>query len=621
MWGFKSKISLFKTLFWLIALLGLVFRVLLLPSYQFSYDELSALERATCMGWNDFWNRCVIPDAHPFLMQAYTVLWVKLWGFSNIALKAPLVILSLLNVYLAFKLGERLQKGGGYLMAAFFSASFIIVFHAPLARMYTPGLTFTLLLLGLLVSCWQAKTITKKAAFTASVIAWLLSVTHHMGALLVITLLPLVVFAFRYVSLKPIFWIITFFCLMYLPLLPVTWMQFQHSGIGPKQGGWLDAPHWSQLYKWIQVWLGTGFCTGVFVMVIVWILWKHPKILISKMALFGLYVFFINLFIIYFYSVYRAPVFQYSVLMFSGIGLLVFWIGIMRVFSQNVLLVISFIILCVFSIQTYGVKSYYPQHVESAYEHSYTTLAGFNKADSTSALVCNTEPFIHKLMSKKYSVQHLSLASYEVVKSVVKTEQWLSEQNSKQLFLASPFPDQLIRALTHYPHVLYHHETATVNEYLLTKSPVTTQQTPYCTILKDQWPHSKYFIYKSVDTMLSGETEFPFTIYNRSLVSNFKEGDVLVVKATSSATVSNDMELCLVIQSDSSKNTWAYNARPFIGNTSVTGLYFGSWIHRMNKKPAVVSAYIWNRKRKKIKTVRCSVEWIRYWPEHWKIWH
>ena len=120
MWGFKSKISLFKTLFWLIALLGLVFRVLLLPSYQFSYDELSALERATCMGWNDFWNRCVIPDAHPFLMQAYTVLWVKLWGFSSIALKAPLVILSLLNVYLAFKLGERLQKGGGYLMAAFF---------------------------------------------------------------------------------------------------------------------------------------------------------------------------------------------------------------------------------------------------------------------------------------------------------------------------------------------------------------------------------------------------------------------------------------------------------------------------------------------------------------------
>lgn len=619
MWGNRHHIVYVKILFWVITCSLLALRVWFLNAYQFTYDECSALERSIHSSWTSFWNFAVKPDAHPFLLQAYTVVMVKVFGYSAMALKLPMVLISILNVFLAFKIGERISHGSGYLLSAFFTASFIIVYYASIARMYTPGLCFTLVLIVTSIDCLQKQNIRWHTYGLWIISAWALASIHHMGALLVLTLIPILLFKVPQVHKKT--WGITLVItlLLYMPQLPITWHQFHHNGIGPKQGGWLDPPHWSMMLKWVKVVLGTGYTAWGIGAIALWMFWKSRKRISVFGFMFGLVLALLNMLIIYGYSVWRAPIMQYSVLLFSGVGFLLVLAECTKGLHYNSRVVIGLAVLIMLGIQTFYVKAMYPQHLKSAYEEPYTILKQY-QTNHISALFCNSEPFINSLFTSKYKLntQHVFPVALNADTKAKST--WLSQQKTPFILLASPLPADLERVKMYYPYIKTHVESASVNWYVLSRKPQHTSTDGNNTISAENWPQltNSTITAQHLLAQNSFTAEFPLTLQKTFASNTINEGDVLFAQAHTDTVNNALLELCIVLKCDT--QTIAYASANSYNGKIFTQLYIGSWIKAFEGKSLTRAVYLWNRNFKTHQLNYLRTAQLRYWPQHWTIW-
>lgn len=618
MWE-SHRIVYFKYLFWIITIGILGLRLGLLNAYQLTYDECSALERSVFNTWHSFWNNAVKPDAHPFLLQAYTVFIVNLFGYSAAALKLPILLLSILNVFLAFKLGERIYTGSGYILSAFFTASFIIVYYAPIARMYTPGLSFTLILILTSLNCIKQEPIHWKTGLLWIFSAWALVSTHHMGILLLITLIPMLAFKISKSNRKPFGLMLAITLLLYAPQLPVTWVQLHHAGIGPAQGGWLDPPHWSMIIKWIQVFLGTGYAAWFLGALALWMFWKSRHHISMFIVLLGFVLAVINVLVIYLYSIWLAPIMQFSVLVFSGIGFLMIWAACTKGFSENSLVIMGLLVLGILAIQTFYVKAIYPQHLKSAYEEPYSILKQ-NHTKGVSALFCNSEPFIHTLFISKYNLKNQHFFPVAQNADMRAKEIWLAQQKTRYIIVASPFPVELERIKQYYPYVVTHHETAAVNWYLMSRQAQHSKHNIYNTVFTENWPQftSGTITSNQMQQQNTFNAEFPLAIQYNYNTRSLKEGDVLFAKAITDTTSDTFLELCIAVKAKS--NTIAYASANGINGKILTQLYIGPWIQTYKGDTLTASVYFWNKNFKTHALKQLRISQIQYWPQHWTMW-
>jgi hypothetical protein len=292
-------------------LMGLALRIYVPGGMVLVGDDLSALLRTHYASWQEFVEGGIKTDVHPPGIQVFLFFWNRIFIDQAWWIKLPFIALSVLNVYLTWLLGRRLNlKKSAYLAALCMSALQFPVFYGQLARMYAPGTTVILGLSLIYVTSQNAIKISKKRFLLHGILLALAVYIHHLAALS-----AGIIWLTGILKLRPSLrreWagaaLLGF--LLFLPALPLWINQFKLGGVGGEQG-WLGAPKpdffidfFAYLFHYfIPLYLLAGL---LFILAL------------RRNAWFiGLLWFILPAATAFLYSVFRNPVLQFSSMHFS----------------------------------------------------------------------------------------------------------------------------------------------------------------------------------------------------------------------------------------------------------------------------------------------------------------
>lgn len=620
-----------------IFLVAMILRFLPVFRYQYSYDELCGLRNSIYANWHDLIEYGVKLDTHPILVQLIINATVSVFGYDEIWVKLPFLLFSLGGIIYAYLFSLKWYgKTPALITASIFSFSYIFLFYAPLARMYSGGVFFCTALTYYLFELSFSETKKAKHYVLFVVFILLAALNNHLSCLYAFTCGAAgLVFQNKKTIVK-----YSVACLaaviLYLPHWSITMAQFAQGGIGHSQDGWLAAPDKWALFGFLKTLFGTGY-VWILILVLVGIGFALAKDLsINKKTILLLVLFFVNYALIHFYSVTKAPIFQYSVMLFSAPCFIWAITGIIKFKPKWG--VISVVVLSLVLIY------------QSVVKKRFFTNAVLNQNALQSKRYCKLEDKYGKgkveayyMASQKYFVINYELKykrkfNYHIGEEFGSISQFKDQvRNSKAeyVLLGEPTQVQLEIVKEYFPKLLEHWQPLNVSYYLLAKSGSST------------W--AKYDDVKDSSTYFSqGKFEFNLNkekldgeVYNVDSLNEFcysakaelknlglKEGNVILAKVKlKSAEQLNDVGFNFSI-SDAKDSTLFFGG-PDIGQfytTDPTGywayseIFVGSDLKHWLARGGKVTFFIWNRSKKKFSLSDFEVKTIDYWPARWSWW-
>jgi len=282
--------------FCFIFLVAAIIRFIPAFDYQYSYDELCGLRNSIYTNWHDLIEYGVKLDTHPVLVQFIINAIVVAFGYDEFWVKLPFLLFSLGGIIYAYLFSLKWYgKTSALITASVFSFSYIFLFYAPLARMYSGGLFFcTALTYYLFELSFSEKQ--KRIHYVFFVIFILLaSFNNHLSCLYAFTCGVAGLF---FVNLKNYTrYISACICaiLFYLPHWEITMAQFAQGGIGHSQDGWLAAPDKWAILGFLKTLFGTGQIWMVFVLLLVIAFALTKEFVANKKSIVLLILFFCEL--------------------------------------------------------------------------------------------------------------------------------------------------------------------------------------------------------------------------------------------------------------------------------------------------------------------------------------
>ena len=302
----------------IIMLVAAVLRLWKLDQVPFMHDEFSALLRTRFDNFNDFIQQGIMPDSHPIGVEAFLWLWVRIFGWSEFWIKLPFVLMGIGSIYLIYIIGRQwFNRKVGLFSVAFFAVSQFTIFYSQLARPYSAGLFFVLLM----AYFWYKVVFgTKKPSLGIyigfALSAWACSLIQYFS-IAQAGMIFLTGLFFLPKERRKAYWLSGIGAvLLFAPTLPIFWQQLFVSG---SIGGWLAAPKATFLTDFLQYTMNYSvlfmFAVGV-VILLPFILGKRSKQR-QPLRWAGLAWFVIIFAIAFIYSLKREPIIQHSTLIFS----------------------------------------------------------------------------------------------------------------------------------------------------------------------------------------------------------------------------------------------------------------------------------------------------------------
>ena len=285
-----------------IVFVAAVLRLWKLGQVPFMHDEFSALLRTRFDNFHDFIQQGIMPDSHPIGVELFLWLWVRIFGWSEFWVKLPFALMGIGSIYLIYLIGRQwFNRTVGLFSAAFFAVSQFTVFYSQLARPYSAGLFFVLLMAWF----WHkvvfgTKTTTKDyVGFALS--AWACSLIQY--------------FSIAQAGL------IFLTGLFFLPKerRKAYWLFWQQLFVSGSIGGWLSAPKATFLTDFIQYTMNYSslFMFAVGIIILLPLLLGRRSKRRTPLRWAGIAWFAIIFGIAFAYSLLREPIIQHSTLIFS----------------------------------------------------------------------------------------------------------------------------------------------------------------------------------------------------------------------------------------------------------------------------------------------------------------
>lgn len=314
-----------------ILLLAAFTRMPYLFTGSYTHDELSALYRVQVPHFTDLFSHKGLTDAHPPLVQVFLYAYTSLFGSQEWVVRLPFVLMGLLSIYLVYRIGKKYySKEAGLFTAAIMAVSQLFIFHSLVARPYSPGLFFVLLFTEKWLQCFYDQATTRKNIALYILYGWLAFFTHHFCTLHIFLLVVLGVFAIQKKQWRAYIRVNILLLLVSLPVFYIIMFQLQFKGIG----SWLNSPEPDYLlkffrylfhYNFFYLWTVVGFT------LIAGFFYFRQQPNKTRLYIPVLVAVFLMVYLAaYCYSVYRAPLLQFSLLQFS---LPFFLLGVFQVFG------------------------------------------------------------------------------------------------------------------------------------------------------------------------------------------------------------------------------------------------------------------------------------------------
>jgi len=333
-----------------IILVATIMRFYGLADISLSNDELSAIARTHQPNLSAHIEYGVKKgDFHPAGVQTFIFFWKKSFGSDPFWLRFPFVICGILSVLLTFVVTRRWVGIYAALSAAALLATLEYpILYSRLARPYAPGLLFSLFTLYF----WSKIVIPKEGEHTSKrhYFGFMISMsasmyTHHYCALFVGLLGIGGLFFLNKTNWKEYILSGAASLLLYAPHIGITSYQMGIGGVGGAEG-WLPAPE----EGWLEEYLDYAFNGSLMIAALVGLLiltWANGRKFNGKVKLlvFGLILGSVMIFIAYWYSIYRNPIFQHSILIFSFPLLLIVISFLITPFKKDLALIATGVIL------------------------------------------------------------------------------------------------------------------------------------------------------------------------------------------------------------------------------------------------------------------------------------
>ena len=623
-------------------LIGAFIRFIPAFNYQYSFDELSALSRTTYANWHDLILYGARIDAHPILIQCFLYAIIQLVGYSEFWIKLPFIIFSLAAAVYAYKISIKwFGKLPALISAAIYLFSFIFLFYSPLARMYASGLFFSTALLYYWLKVLMDETVNKKDVALMALFFLLCALNAHLSALFALTLGAAGLLHLKKDRILLYLGACLGAVLLYLPHLPITFFQLEYGGIGSAQNGWLPAPGKWAFAEFIRTALGTGYVWVGFAVLLMGSVLFYQKQILNRKSLLLITIFFVNYFVIYFYSVLKAPIFQFSVMLFSSPALVIGFSGLIKVKEKLILPVVAGV--CVILLyQSLYVKDFFTSAVYNQNEFQYKVLkreAERNGANKVEAVFYDTEKYFlmhYELRDGKKQNYHMGYESEMIDIKLFRS--FLKTSTADKIVLGNPLPSQLEMVKEFFPFMEEYSESANVSCYVFSKTKGSkTAGNSFESLGSSSLPNPGSFTYKyNHEKAITSErfsyqvdslNEYPFAIEATLKEVAKRDGNILLARIEmESDSALKDASFNCVIKNE--KDSTLY-----FGGPEITGFYsekkvysaycelfvgaeFKNWVKQNSK----LTFFIWNRGKNKFKIKSASVETLDFRPKRWSLW-
>jgi hypothetical protein len=650
-------------LFFVILLVCAVLRFIPLFEYQFTLDELSGLCRTEFDSFGELMDKGVKIDAHPALIQVL-IYYLSAWfGYHNWIIKLPFLLMSLGTVVYAYRFSSHnFSKQAGIFSALVFSFSLVFVFYAPIARMYCSGVFFSTALLYYFFEILFLKQSKVSNYVFFGLFAVLSALNQHLNALFALTVCGSGLLFLNRANAKAYLLTCLAVVVLYLPHLPVTLYQLDIGGIDLEQNGWLPKPDLFTVFKFTKIVLGTGKSWYVFMLLImlVGILRKGPQIHRRQWLL--LVLFFLNYAIIYLYSVNRASVYQHSVMLFSGVALVLFITSFLDFRNRYVFGSLALLLASVLIYKTYFKKDYLHQAVKTVFEYQFERTAHYKKLYGDKAvypIFFDADSFMQKIYFAKYGHFEGKISSDSLVHSMTHFSRFVATLNCDYVVLTSATPAYQAVAKQYFPYLLENTQTQAINYKLYSKRVEDKNKVvPDDQLLKRSNPKDRgsFAFMKLKDTLKTSEfffqvdslNDYPFDAKARYSDFVQAEGQVLLVKARykisenpimgcgetterisyeSSTNIAGRITTCLSINDEESGEGYNYAEKrldEFVLEPDLTATVFVEngigTKHNKMKGRSWISAYVWNKGKNRFAITEFEIQLIDYWWWKWNFW-
>jgi hypothetical protein len=423
--------------------------------------------------------------------------------------------------------------------------------------------------------------------------------------------------------------------LFYLPHWSITMAQFSQGGIGHSQDGWLAAPDKWALFGFLKTLFGTGYVWLVFLVlgIVGFILNRELKV--NKKTIVLLILFFVNYFLIYFYSILKAPIFQYSVMLFSAPCFI--WAVTSSInFKPKWGIIASVIVSLILIWQSVIGKNFFSNAVlnqNGTQSEMYCEVADkYGKENVESYYMASQKFFVID-----YELKYKRKFNYFIGEDFVGIESFkdqIRKSKAKYILIGEPTRMQLEIAKEYFPAMLEHYQSLNVNVYLLFKgesvigsdncadddTEIAGQDKFEINFNKEKLIGNNYF----VDSL----NEFCYSAKGELTKLNLKEGNVILAKVkVQSKDQLNGVSFNYSISN--AKDSTLFFGGPDIGRfytSDSTGYYayseifIGSDLKYWLSQDAKLTFFIWNRSKKKFVLSDFEIQIIDYWSARWSWW-
>jgi hypothetical protein len=639
-------------------LVSAILRFIPLFDYQFTYDELSGMERTQFSSFSEVIEKGVKIDAHPALIQLLIFYLVKLVGYTTWIIKLPFLLFSLGAIIYAYVFGLRnFSKQAGLFSAILLSFSLIFVFYAPIARMYISGVFFSVALLFYFFEIIFLENTKTRNYVLLGLFALLSALNQHINSLFAFSICVSGFFFLTKKNSKPYFITCLLVVLAYLPHLPVTLYQLSIPGIGRDAGGWLEVPEYTVLFSFLKTLFGTGknYILILFIVMLSVLLTK--KFSITKKQIFLLVIFLVNFLIVYLYSLLRSPIFQYSVMLFSGCAIILFVSSFIH-FKNSIVSYLTLLILTSALIhKSYIQKDYLNQCVETVYDYQFGRTSHYKKLHGDKnvyPIFFDADNIMKKIYFKKYNtnfdckISEDSLISNmervffgeEKVSSLRLFSEFVANLNTDYLILSSSMPQHQAIASEHFPYLVENTQTQAINYKVYSKraedksNVVEDDALNYYSSLKEK----NAFIYSKENSVailknkfsliVDSLNEFPFDAKAALFEVTQKEGQVILVKAqVKIKNTKSPLEVCISVNDNATNQSYAYNSKaasdfamPKDSTVTIYSEHFSGFNYNQIKYKSNLTCYLWNRGEENFELQGFEIKVIDYWPRKWDLW-
>lgn len=286
------------------------------------YDEISTIIRLQFDDFQQLIEKGVKEDVHPAGVQVFLYYWTQLFGVSAWAVKLPFIAMSVGSVWLTHKVSMRLfgNEMGALLAAACMACLQSPVMYGQICRLYASGAFLSLWATAVLLA-WHSQDEGGRQRNLAYMCLWGLCLSlnaynHHFSMLFSGILWASAWLLMPAKQWKYLLGAAVLAVLLYLPHLPITLHQLSQKGLD-----WLTPPRPDFFVEYLNyIFHFSVWVKGTVLSLVVWGLfeaYRHKTFTLHWKARLWLMLLFGVLPIIgYLYSVWRAPVLQYSMLLF-----------------------------------------------------------------------------------------------------------------------------------------------------------------------------------------------------------------------------------------------------------------------------------------------------------------